>query len=51
MDNLKNFKDLLESITDFRKIVFLIILIKKNNDLLKKCGCLKTDFKLLCKAF
>ena len=37
------FKDKLESIPDYRKIVLLMFLIKNNEDLLKECGFLKSD--------
>ena len=38
MDNINYFKDLFESIPDYRKIVLLMFLIKKDNDLLHECG-------------
>ena len=41
------FKDLFESITDFRKIVLLMFLIKNDNDLLTECGFLKDDINRL----
>ena len=36
MNYENNFKDLFESIPDYRKIVLKIFLIKNDNDLLKK---------------
>ena len=35
------FKDFFESITDYRKIVLLLFLIKNDSDLLNECGFLK----------
>ena len=50
--NYENFfKDMFESIPDYRKIVFFMFLIKNDNDLLTKCGFLKADFNRLCKKF
>ena len=37
------FKDLFESIPHYRKIVFLMFLIKNDVDLLTECGYLKND--------
>ena len=48
MDNINYFKDLFESIPDYRKIVLLMFLIKNDNDLLKECGFLKSDIIDLC---
>ena len=47
MDNIKYFKDLFESIPDFRKIVLLLFLFKNDNDLLTECGFLKDDINRL----
>ena len=46
MDN-NYFKDLLESIPDYKKIVLLIFLIQKDNNLLKEVGFSKTNNILL----
>ena len=51
MDNINYFRDLFESITDYRKIVLLMFLIKNDNDLLKECGFSKDDINRLCKEF
>ena len=37
------FKDLFESISDYRKIVILIHLIQNDDDFLKECEFLKSD--------
>ena len=37
------FKDILESIPDYRKIALLIFLIQNDKELLEECGFLKTD--------
>ena len=41
------FKDIFESITDYRKIVLLIFLIQNHKKLLKEIGFSKNDFNLL----
>ena len=51
MDIVDYFKDLLELIPDYRKIVLLKFLIKGHNDLLTECGFLKDDINVLCKDF
>ena len=51
MDNVKYFEDLLESIPDYKKIVFLRFLIKNDNDLSTQCGFLKSDINRLCRDF
>ena len=51
MDNLNYFKDLFESITDYRKIVLLIILIKDDKILLKEVGFSKNDINSLSLEF
>ena len=43
MNYEKYFKDMFESVPDYRKIVLLIFLIKNDVDLLNECGCLKID--------
>ena len=45
------FKDLFESIADYRKTVLLIFLIKNDSDLLNECGLLKSDVNRLKKEF
>ena len=41
------FKDVFESITDYRKIVLLIFLIQNEKNLLKEIGFSKNDINLL----
>ena len=43
MENVNYFKNLLESIPDYRKIVFLMFSMKNDNDFLTECGFLKSD--------
>ena len=45
------FKDMFESIPDYRKIVLILFLIKTGEDLLKECGFLKSDFNRLFKEY
>ena len=47
MDNSDYFKDIFESITDYRKIVLLIFLIQNDQNLLKEIGFSKNDIILL----
>ena len=51
MDHVNYFRDLFESIEDYRKIVKLMFLIICDNDLLRECGFLKDDFNHLRKIF
>ena len=51
MDNENYFKDLLESIPDYRKIVLLVFLIKNDKDSLKEVGFSKNDFSQLSLEF
>ena len=51
MDNLNYFKDLFESINDYRKIVSLIFLIKDDKNLLKEVGFSKNYINLLSLEF
>ena len=51
MNKVNYFKDLFESIDDYRKIVLLIFLIKNDNDLLTESGFLKDDINRLNKEF
>ena len=43
MDNKKYFKDIFESIHDYKKIVLLIFLIQNDKNLLKEIGFSKND--------
>ena len=47
MNNVNYFKDLFESIPDYRKIVLLIFLIQNDKNLLKEIGFGKKDINLL----
>ena len=47
MNNSNYFKDIFESIPDYRKIVLLIYLIQNDKDLLKEIGFSKNDINLL----
>ena len=47
MDNSNYFKDVFESIRDYRKIVLLIFLIQNDKNLLKEIGFSKNDINLL----
>ena len=47
MKNSNYFKDMFESIIDFRKIVLLIFLIQNDKNLLKEIGFSKNDINLL----
>ena len=51
MDNINYFKELLESIPDYRKIVLLIFLIQNDKNLLKEIGFSKNDINLLNLVF
>ena len=51
MDNVNYFKDLLESIPDYKKIVLLMFLIKNDVNFLYECGFLKGDINFLYKEF
>ena len=44
---MKYFKDIFESIRDYRKIVLLIFLIQNDKNLLKEIGFSKHDINLL----
>ena len=41
MDNINHFKDLFESVQDYRKVLLLIVLIKTHVDLFRECGLWK----------
>ena len=47
MNNVNYFKDLFESIPDYRKIVLLIFLIQNDKSLLQEVGFSKSDFNRL----
>ena len=47
MDNKNFFKDIFESIHDYKKIVLLIFLIQNDKNLLKEIGFSKNDISLL----
>ena len=47
MDNKKYFKDIFESIHDYKKIVLLIFLTQNDKNLLKEIGFSKNDINLL----
>ena len=51
MKNVIYFRDLFESIPDYRKIVFLIFLIINDIDFLEECGLFKNDIKCLYSVF
>ena len=51
MSNINYLKDLFESIPDYRKIVFLVFLIKNDDDLLLECGFFKSDINRLCDEY
>ena len=46
-DNINYFKELFESITDYRKTVLLLFLIQNEKNLLKEIGFSKNDNYLL----
>ena len=45
------FKDMFESIPDYRKIVLLIFIIENEKKFLQECGFLKSDINSLNKEF
>ena len=47
MNNSNYFKDIFESIPDYRKMVFLLFLIKNDKDLLLEIGFSKNDINRL----
>ena len=51
MNNVNYFKDLFESIPDYKKIVLLIFLIKNGVNFSCECGFLKNDINFLYKEF
>ena len=51
MNKIKYFKDLFESIPDYKKIVLLLFLIKNDTNVLYECGFLKGDINFLYREF
>ena len=51
MNIVNYFRDLFESISRYKKIVFLMFLIKNDVNFLYECGFLKGDIIFLCKEF
>ena len=51
MENENYFKDIFESIHDYKKIVLLIFLIQNDKNLLKEIGFSKNDINRLSKEF
>ena len=51
MNNSNYFKDVVESIHDYKKIVLIIFLIQNDKNLLKEIGFSKNDFNQLSKEF
>ena len=47
MDNINYFKDIFESIHDYKKIVLLIFLFQNDKNLFKEIGFSKNDINLL----
>ena len=47
MNNINYFKDIFESIHDYKKIVLLIFLIQNDKNLLKEIGFNENDINLL----
>ena len=50
-NNINNFKDLFESISDYKKIVLLMFLFKNDDNFLYECGFLKGDINYLYEEF
>ena len=51
MNNINYFKDLFESIPDYKKIVLLLFLIKNDTNFSYECGFLKGDINFLYREF
>ena len=51
MDYVNYFRHLIESLTDYSKIVLIMISVKNELDLLIECGFLKNDVNRLCIDF
>ena len=49
MDNINYFRELFESISDFRKVILLMFLVKNDADLLRQSGYLENDINRLNK--
>ena len=51
MDNANYFKDLFESIPDYKKFVLLMFLLRNDVNFLYECGFLKGDKNFLYKEY
>ena len=51
MNSINYFEELIESVSDYRKLVLLIFLIKDYTDLLEKFGFVKRDIERLTSEF
>ena len=51
MNNINYFKDIIESLPDYRKIVLLIFLFQNDKNLLKEIGFSKNDINRLSIEF
>ena len=51
MDQINYLDGLFEPMSDYGKFVFLMFLIKKDDDLINDCGLLKNDVKRLYEEF
>ena len=51
MHNVNYFKELFESIADYKNIVLLMFIIKNDVNFLYECGFLKGDINFLYKEF
>ena len=51
MDNINYFKDLFESIPDYKKTVLLMFLIKNDVNFSYECGFLKGDINFVYREF
>ena len=47
MNTSNSFKDLINTISDYRKIVLLVFLIENDKNLLKEIGFTKNDIKVI----
>ena len=51
MKNGNYFKDLFESLPEYRNLVLILFLIKKDVDILHECGFVKNDNNCVCLEF
>ena len=51
MNNVNYFKEIFESIPDYKKIVLLMFLVKNDVNFLYECGFLKGDINFLYREF